>query len=177
MGVEAVVVFSNLVGVLAWGWHFDRARPVGVGVANTISEILQLTLGNVVGLVHADKEMSWGYASLGSLLGNKEEVEALVVVLVLHELAVNDTARLRIRSLTISVFDEHSLVDSLVHNDKSECRHCKLVVQRLNRGLELSDLLGNDLVSHLLSYSIHVDDDLRGIRALVFISEGLQCTY
>ena len=67
--------------------------------------------------------MSWGYTSLSGLLRNKEEVEALVVVLILHELAVDDATGLRIRSLTISILDEHSLVDPFVDYDKSEGWH------------------------------------------------------
>ena len=104
--------------------------------------------------------MSWSHAPLGSLLWNQEEVEALVVILVLDELVVNDTSRLGVGGLSVSVLNEHSLVDSFVHYYKSEGWHRELVVQRLDRCLELSNLLGNDLVSHLLSYSVSVDDDL-----------------
>ena len=42
--------------------------------------------------------------------------------------------------------------------------------------LELGDLLGNDLVSHLLSYSISVDDDLGWIHSIVLRGELLQST-
>lgn len=120
--------------------------------------------------------MSWSYASLGGLLGNKEEVEALVVILVFNKLAVNDTTWLRIRRLAISVLDEHSLVDSFVDNDKSDGRLRELVVKWLDSFFELSDLLLNDLVSHLLSNSVSVDDDLRREGSLVFVGKGSDST-
>lgn len=120
--------------------------------------------------------MSWSYASLGGLLRNKEEVEALVVILVFNKLAVNDTTRLRIRRLAISVLDEHSLVDSFVDNDKSDGRLRELVVKWLDSFFELSDLLSNDLVSHLLSNSVSVDDDLRREGSLVFVGKGSDST-
>jgi hypothetical protein len=120
--------------------------------------------------------MSWSYASLGGLLGNKEEVEALVVILVFNKLAINDTTRLRIRRLAISVLDEHSLVDSFVDNYKSDGRLRELVVKWLDSFFELSDLLSNDLVSHLLSNSVSVDDDLRREGSLVFVGKGFDST-
>lgn len=113
---------------------------------------------------------------MGGLLGNKEEVEALVVILVFNKLAINDTTRLRIRRLAISVLDEHSLVDSFVDNYKSDGRLRELVVKWLDSFFELSDLLSNDLVSHLLSNSVSVDDDLRREGSLVFVGKGFDST-
>lgn len=100
---------------------------------------------------------------MSGLLGYQEEVEALVVVLVLNELAVDDTTGLRVAGLAVSVLDEHSLVDSLVDHNKSDGWHRELVVEWLDCFLELGDLLGDDLVSHLLSDTVSVDDDLRGV--------------
>lgn len=113
---------------------------------------------------------------MGGLLRNKEEVEALVVILVFNKLAINDTTWLRIRRLAISVLDEHSLVDSFVDNDKSDGRLRELVVKWLDSFSELMDLLLNDLVSHLLSNSVSVDDDLRRVGSLVFVGKGLDST-
>jgi len=172
MAVETVMVLSDFVGILTWSWNFDGTWPVGVGVAQGICEVFQIALRDVTGLVHADEEMSWSDASLSGLLWYQEEVKALVVILVLHKLIVNDATRLWIRCLSMTVLNEHPLVDPFVHNNKGNGWHWEFVVERLNCLLELGDFLGNDLVSHLLSYSISVDDDFGWINPFVLFTKG-----
>lgn len=115
---------------------------------------------DVLSLIQADEEVSWCDTALCCLLWYQKEVEALVVILILYQLAVDDTSRLRVRGLTIRSLDEHSLVDPFVHNHKSEIWHGELVVEWPHSFFELSDLLRDDLVSHLLTDTISVDDDL-----------------
>ena len=55
---------------------------------------------------------------------------------------------------------EHPLVDSLVDYYKSHSGQVHLVVELLHDNLKLRDLLVEDVISHSLSDSISVDDDL-----------------
>ena len=160
--IERVMIFSNLMSVLARSWHFDRSWPIGVHVAETIGNILKILLRNVLRLIQANKEMNWSHTSLSSLLRHKEKVKALVSFAVLDKVCINDRAWRWILSLAISSLNEHSLVDSLVDNDKSDWRRStNLIVERLKSFLELCDLLIDDLLSHLLSNSISIDEKFR----------------
>jgi len=67
--------------------------------------------------------MSWSDAPLSGLLWYQEEVKALVVILVLHKLIVNDATRLWIGCFSIIVLNEHPLVDSFVDNHKGNGWH------------------------------------------------------
>lgn len=76
---------------------------------------------------------------MGGLLWNKEEVEALVVLLVLNKVSINDTAWWRVLDrLTIRALDEHSLVDSFVDDHQSNWRNtCESIIDRLEGLFEL----------------------------------------
>jgi len=118
--------------------------------------------------------MGWSDASLGCLLWDEEEVEALVVLLILNKVGVNDTAWRWVfdcgSAVTTLTLDEHPLVDSLVDNDKSDWRNTsELVVEWLENFFELRDFLLDDLVSHSFSDSVSVDDDLAWKVASVFL--------
>lgn len=119
--------------------------------------------------------MSWGDTSLSSLLRNQEEIEALIVLLVLHKIGINDAAWWRVvDGLAISALNEHPLVDSLVDDDESDWRNTTdCVVDRLQGFLELGDLFVDDLLSHGFSDTVSVDEDLGWQIALVFIREAL----
>ena len=116
--------------------------------------------------------MRWGNTSLSGLLGHQEEIKALVVQLVLDKVGVNDATWLRVLNTTTARLEEHPLVDPLVdHHQRDLDRSCSLVVEGLESFFELSDLLVEDLVSHLLTYTIPVDDDLGGELIPVVLSE------
>jgi len=172
--VEAVVVLSDLVRVLAWSWHLDRARPVRVHVAEPVSQVLEFPLGEVFGLVKTHVEVNRSDATLRGLLWNQEEVKSLIFV-ILDELLVNDAAGWRVLDgSSIPASHEHSLVDPLVDHGQSDGRSAAhLVVQGLQGLLELTDLLGDDLVSHLVTHTISVDDDLGWSLALMAVLELL----
>ena len=120
--------------------------------------------------------MNWSDASLGSLLWHQVEVELLVTLVILDQLRVDDASWLRVISLTISSCDEHSLVDSFVHDNKSDWRWATdLIVEWLEGLLELSNLLLNDLVSHLCSNSISVDEDLSWLLTFVVVGKAFDC--
>lgn len=119
--------------------------------------------------------MSWRDASLSGLLWNKEEVEALVVLLVLNEVGIDDAAWWRVvDGLTIRAFDEHPLVDPFVDDYQSDWRNtCDGIIDRLEGLFELRDLLFDDLVSLSFANTISVDDYLGGQVALILIGEAL----
>lgn len=116
--------------------------------------------------------MGWGDTSLSGLLGHQEEIKAFVFQLVLDKVGVNDATWLWVLHAPIATLKEHSLVDPLVNHNESDFDWlCQLVVKRLESFFELSDLLVEDLVSHLLTYTVPVDDDLSWKLVLVVLSE------
>lgn len=68
------VELSNLVGVLARGWHLDCTGPIVVEVTQSIGQVLQVHLrqGRVVAW-HV--EVGREDATLGSLAWNEVEIE------------------------------------------------------------------------------------------------------
>jgi len=170
--IETVMVLSYLVSVLAWSWHFDGAGPVGVHIAEAIGEVLKCLPRNVLGLVEAHIVMNWGDTSLSGLLWNQIEVELISSIVVLDELGVNNTSWLRILSFSISTCNKHSLVDSFVHNDQSDWRwSTDLVVERFESFFELANFLLNNLVSHLSTDTIPVDNNLGWLLSIVVVGE------
>lgn len=116
--------------------------------------------------------MGWRNTSLSRLLGHQEEVKALVVELVLHKVGINDATGLRVLDLTVARLQEHPLIDPLVdHNQRDLDWRCRLVVEGRESFLELCDLLVQDLVSHLLTHTIPVDDDLGWELIFVVLGE------
>ena len=114
--------------------------------------------------------MNWSHTTLSGLLRYQVEVELLGTIVVLDQLGVDDTTWLRIISLSVSTSNKHSLVDSFVDNYESDWRWAtNLVVEWLKSFLELTNLLFNDLVSHLGTYSISIDDDLGRLLSYIFL--------
>jgi hypothetical protein len=62
--------------------------------------------------------------------------------------------------MTSTALNEHSLVNPLVNNYEGNLWRIHSIVQRLNCIFELGDFLFDDLISHLLTHSISIDDDL-----------------
>lgn len=173
--VEAVVILGDLVRVLAWSWHLDRARPVRVHVAEPISQVLEFLPREVFRLVETHVEVNWSDATLRGLLWNQEEVKSLGSLVVLDEVLVNDTTRWWVfGGSTVSTSHEHSLVDPLVDHGQGDGRRAAdLVVQGLEGLLELAHLLVDDLLSHLVTDTISVDDDLSWSLTLMAVLELL----
>ena len=114
--------------------------------------------------------MNWGDTSLSGLLWNQIEVELLSSVVVLYELGVNDTTWLRVVSLSVPTSNEYSLVDSLVDNDQSDWWWATdLIVERFESFLELSNFLLNNLVSHLSTDTIPVDNNLGWLFTIMVV--------
>lgn len=105
--------------------------------------------------------MSWCNTALSSLLWNHEEVKAEIGVIILNKNRVDNRAwRWILDLLSFLGEHEHPLVDSLVDDNKSHRRLTKLVVRVLENLLELRDFLIYDLISHALSNTVSVNDDL-----------------
>lgn len=118
--------------------------------------------------------MDWSHASLSGLLRDQIEVKLLSALVVLDELGVNNTTRLRILSLTVPSGNKHSLVDSLVDDYQSNGRWTTdLVIQRLESLLELTNFLVNDLVAHLCTDTIPIDNNLGWPFTIVVVLESL----
>lgn len=113
------VELSDLVGVHARSWHFDGTSPVEIVVAEIKGELLNDVLlhGRVI---VGDVEVSWQHASLGSVLRNKIEVVFHIRILVLNYLVVDAASGWWILEVSVLIFHEESLSDSLVHNDHSD---------------------------------------------------------
>lgn len=172
--IDDVMVVSDLVSILARSWYFDGARPIGVHVAELVSEVLDVSFRKVLRFIETDVEMSRSDASLGCLLRHEEKVEADVVLLVLDQALIDDATWWRVADIIASFWslDEHALVDSLVHDYQSDGRNrADLVVEWLENLLELADFTLDDLVSHAFADSISVDNDSIGIGATMVLGK------
>ena len=118
------MVLCDLMRVLASSWHLYGSAPVAVHEALSVSQVLDVKLGEIRRLVQAHVVVGRSGASLGSTLRHQEEVEALVVLLVLNQVGVDDAARRRVlHPVAMLVLDEDPLVDALVHNNQSDRRN------------------------------------------------------
>lgn len=121
--------------------------------------------------------MSRRDAALGGLLRHQEEVEAFIASLILNETRVDDATWWRVIHLVVSALNEHPLMDPLVHNSKCDCWWMRrLVVERQKSCLKLSNLLSDELVSHLLADSISVDNDLLRPLSVIMLGKFSQST-
>jgi hypothetical protein len=98
---------------------------------------------------------------LSCKLRDKIEVVLSHVVLVLDHARVNQRPRRRVLKAPLSVLDEETLSDALVHNDDSDEGLLLGRVVGLIDGLpELVDLLLEDLFPHGITHSVSVDDEV-----------------
>lgn len=105
--------------------------------------------------------MSRQDTSLSSELWNKIEVIILVIGIVLNNIGVDDATRWWVYQLSISIFNEESLCDSLVHNNNSDVWSCAtLVVDIIDSLLELLNFVLDNLLSHGISNTISEDDEV-----------------
>lgn len=126
-------------------------------------------------------EMGGQDTTLVSTSGGHEEIELLsVAVLVvvrgassLDKGAIDDATGGRVLKVASLVLYEEALRDSLVHNDEGNARLLTVAIDFHEHLLELSDLRGDDLVSHGITDTISVDDKVSGKVRLVSLLEGL----
>lgn len=164
----------NLVRVLARRWHFDRACPVEVEVAQRVGQQLEVRAAQS-GLVHRHVEVGRQHAPLSRRRRREEEVELLAVRgMLLDEALVDDAARGRIQQPAFRVLDEEALRDPFVDHDHSDVGlGGALVVQLLNRLLELGHFRGQNLVALSVAHPISVDHEVSRELVVVVSSEGV----
>lgn len=121
--------------------------------------------------------MNRSYTALSCLLRHQEEVEALISIAVLYKSSINDRSRFWVLGISISSISEHSLVDSLVHNNQSDWRRStNLIVDWSKSFLELRDFFVNYLVSHLFTNTVSIDEKLCWRMTLVVVLEFFDST-
>lgn len=115
---------------------------------------------------------------MSSLDRNQEEVKLAVGRVVsglLDQVAVNNAATGRVRESAIVVFDEEGLDDSLVDNQEGDLGLLGSLVEAfVNRILELTNLLLDDLAAFSSRDTIAEDDDVVGQLAVVVRGEMVE---
>lgn len=115
------------------------------------------------------------HAPLSRRRRREEEVELLAVRgMLLDEALVDDAARGRIQQPAFRVLDEEALRDPFVDHDHSDVGlGGALVVQLLNRLLELGHFRGQNLVALSVAHPISVDHEVSRELVVVVSSEGV----
>lgn len=92
----------------------------------------------------------------------------------LNERLVDNAAGRRVGKSTVRLLDEETLSDALVHDNDSNSRlFSNLVVEISNDRSELGDLVGKDLLSHRITDTISVDDEVSGLRSFMGVLEAM----
>jgi hypothetical protein len=156
-----MMVVSNLVGQLAWSRDLDTTCPVGIDVTEGISQIFNDLLGKVLRLVQGHEIVDRHNTALSCLLWNKEEVKLAASIFILDKTRIKDGTRLRISKSSFPlIVDKHSLVDPLVHNDKSKLWLVHLVVELSNNLSHLRKFFVFNDGSHSLTNSVAENHNL-----------------
>lgn len=111
--------------------------------------------------------MSGEDTALVSELRNQKEVILHVTISALDHLRVHNAAGRRVNELTVVPFNEEPLGDPLVDNDDCQLRllGC-LVVDFIDCFLELGNLFLENLLSHGITNTISVDDEVIRVEFL-----------
>lgn len=163
---KSIVIFGNLVTKLANRRNLDRARPIGVRIAQDIGKVLKFLLGHVKRLVQRNVVMSWCHTTLGCQLRHKEEIEAFVCFGVLDELGIEASSWLWIFGLITIVIDEHALIDAFVHHNQSDLGCFTISELLVEDASELMNLIVDAESSLLGAETITIDEDLIWIRTV-----------
>ena len=167
---------SDLVGQHAWSGDLNGVVPIVVIVTKRISEVKNRhlrDLGRVLGHIEVSG-LDW---ALGHRVRNEEEVKLPVDNFRLLNKAVVDVGTLRwvvneVWTVVLLGLLEESLADSLVHDDKSNLRSFLLrlffdivATKSVLKGhdlVELGQFLVDDLLTHRVTYTISVDENMLG---------------
>jgi len=170
------------MGVLARSRNLDRAGPVEVEVAQREGELLQLNLRKVR-VVLRDVEVRWQHTALSRIRGCQEEVKHrlwVAAAFVFDQSLVDDAPRWWVPQLAFFVFHEESLIDPFVNNNNCDLGLSgSLVVDLVDRFLELRDLRGEHLVPHSIANAITIQDEvgweLLVVEASEYVNRIFQC--
>lgn len=171
-------IYSDLICQHTRCWNFDWIWPIIVVEAKSVSEIEDCILWNL-GSIFSNIKMSRLDCSLGHIVWYKEKVEFAINHLWLFNETLIDISPLRRINEFFSFIDvEESLSNSLVHDNESNIWVSWMVLLNSvlvsNNFLELFKFIFNDLLSHWVTDSISIDENMVGHLAFVKISVGLK---
>ena len=140
------VEVSDLMRVLAGSWNLDRATPIEIAVTKGECQLLDVDLFHRT-FIQRDETVSGKYATLIGGSRRDEEIKGLEALSLVsfaftgrasmfNKTFVNDATTWRVvKSSSCFIFQEESLVDSLIDYDKSNLRLCSVL------WIELADCL------------------------------------
>jgi len=165
------VQIGDLVGIHAWGRHFNGTSPIEVIVTKGECQLLELNLGQGR-LIERHIEVGWSLTSLGALDRNEEEIELFLGRAAgFDEVTVDDASTGRVVEAVVAIHDEEVLDNALVNDHKSNLGLDTCLVVHLVAGLgELSDLGVNDLLALSSTHTVTVDDNV--CREVVLVVLG-----
>lgn len=166
------VQIGDLVGIHAWGRHFDGTGPIEVVVTKGKCQLLELNLGQGR-LIERHIEVGWSLTSLGALDWDKEKIELFLSRAAgFDKVTVDDATTGRVVEAVVAIHDKEVLDDALVDNHKSNLGLDSCLVVHLIAGLgELSDLGVNDLLALSGTDTVTVDDDVSWEVVLVVLGK------
>jgi hypothetical protein len=170
-------VDSNLICKHARSRDLDGIRPIVVVVAQRISEVQDSVLRDKGGVL-SHIEVSGLNSTLSNCMRNEEEIEFAVNNFRLFNESLIQIGSLGwVENLMADLFEE-SLSDSLVDNNQSDLRKRLLLASGLSilvshDLLELLEFKLNDLLSHGITNTISVDENVVGKLTSVEILIGI----
>lgn len=174
---DLVPVDRDLVGQHARRRNLDGVRPVVIVVAERVRKVQNGLLAEV-GSVLCHIEMSWLNRTLGDRVRSQEEVELSVNYLrLLDEASVDVSALWRVEDLSLSLFLEEPLANSLVNENKCNVRVLVFTVNFLDDLLQLVQLVMNDLRAHRVTDTVSVDKNVVGHVTIVVVLVCFESVY
>lgn len=123
--------------------------------------------------------MSWQNTALCGVCRSHEEVKNLARVvfsITFNQSLVDNASRWRISQPALLIFHEESLSDAFVDNNNRNLRFwSSFVVQLVDCTFKLWNFSWKHLVTHSITYTISIDDEICRKLVLVFVSEHLDC--
>lgn len=119
------------------------------------------------------------HTALSGIGWSQIEIKLATIVLlssafVLDERSINNAARRRVAQSAISLFDKETLGDALVHNHDSDGRLLSYgVVEVADDSFELRNFEVEHLVSHGVTNTVSINDEVSGHRSLVVVLEHM----
>ena len=158
--IKIMVIFCNLVSILARRWHFNRSWPVCVHKTETECQVFNLLLWDIsIRFIQWNKEMCGSYTTLCCLLRDQEKIITFVRVVVLNKYWVYYCSWFWIQHF-ISFLNKYSLVNSFVNYNQSNLWDVCRVKMTFQSFFKLRNFILNDLVSHSFSNTVSVNNYL-----------------
>jgi hypothetical protein len=180
---DLAAIDGDLVCEHARSRDLNGVWPIVVVVAQSIGEVEDRVLRDVRGVL-SDVEVSGLDCTLGDWVRHEEEVKSAINNLwLLDESVINIGSLGRVENLSLvrlALLLEESLSHALIDDDECDVRKSisfRLGVVLVSEDLlELIELVLDDLLSHWITDSVTIDEDLFGECALIEVSVSLQGT-